>query len=74
MLRSEKTGRRYVGSCQDLVNRVAQHNRGESKSTRHSIPWTLIYDERFESRSDALRRERYFKTGKGRDELDALTV
>jgi putative endonuclease len=74
VLRSEKTGRRYVGSCQDLVNRVAQHNRGESKSTRHGIPWTLIYDERFESRSDALRRERYFKTGKGRDELDALTV
>ena len=71
-LRSEKTGRRYVGSCEDVDDRVRRHNAGESKATKHGIPWILLHVEEFETRSAALRRERYYKTGRGRDELDRL--
>ncbi|PYJ55675.1 MAG: endonuclease [Verrucomicrobia bacterium] len=70
VLRSEKTGRRYVGSCRDLDNRVRRHNAGESKATKQGVPLVLIRSESFSSRSEAVQRERYYKTGRGRDELD----
>jgi putative endonuclease len=69
-LRSEKTGRRYVGSCEDLDDRLRRHNAGESKATKHGIPWALLQAERFATRSAATKSERYYKTGRGRDELN----
>jgi putative endonuclease len=69
ILYSKKTRRNYIGSCQDLVDRIGRHNRGESKATKHGIPWELIRVERFLTRREALARERYYKTGRGRDEL-----
>jgi putative endonuclease len=72
VLRSNKNGRRYIGSCQNIADRVRQHNNGVSKATRHGIPWSLIHTETFSTRVEALRKERYFKTGRGRDELNRL--
>jgi putative endonuclease len=72
VLRSEKTGRRYVGSCEDVGDRLRRHNAGESKATSHGIPWSLVHVEEFLTRSAAMNRERYYKTGRGRDELDRL--
>jgi putative endonuclease len=72
VLRSGKTGRRYVGSCEDLDDRVRRHNSGEAKATRHGIPWKLVHTESFLTRREAVKKERYFKTGRGRDELDRL--
>jgi len=72
VLRSRNTGRRYVGSCEDLDERLRRHNLGHSKATRHGVPWTLVHRETFSNRTDAVRRERYYKTGRGRDELDQL--
>jgi predicted GIY-YIG superfamily endonuclease len=40
----------------------------------HGIPWSLIYMEEFATRSEAVRRERYFKTGRGREELERFKV
>ena len=71
VLRSSATGRRYVGSCHDADERLRRHNAGHSKATRHGIPWVLIHRESFATRSDAEKRERYYKTGR-RDELDRL--
>jgi putative endonuclease len=72
VLRSEKTGRRYVGSCEDVGDRLRRHNAGESKATSHGIPWRLVHVEEFLTRSAAMNRERYYKTDRGRDELDRL--
>ena len=72
VLKSQKTGRRYIGSCENLDERVRRHNLGHSKATRHGIPWTLIHSEKFCSRPEASKKERYYKTGRGRDELDQL--
>ena len=74
VLRSMKTGRYYVGSCQDLDDRIRRHNAGHSKATRHGIPWFLVKKESFSTRTEAVRRERYFKTGRGRDELAVLNL
>jgi putative endonuclease len=72
VLRSQRTGRRYVGSCENREERLRRHNAGDSKTTRHGVPWILIHSETCVTRSEALRRERYYKTGRGRDELNRL--
>jgi len=70
ILRSKVAERRYVGSCADVEQRLGQHNAGISSSTKHWCPW--VHQEAFGSRAEAMRRERYLKTGKGREELDRI--
>jgi putative endonuclease len=72
VLRSLRTGRRYVGSCEYLGKRLRRHNARESKATKHGVPWILLRSEGFLTRRQAAGRERYYKTGRGRDELDKL--
>jgi putative endonuclease len=74
VLRSTKTRRRYVGSCEHLDERLRRHNLGHSKATRHGIPWILVHSETFCSRAEAASKERYYKSGRGRDELDQLQL
>jgi len=72
VLRSNKTGRRYVGSCENIPDRLGRHNAGHSKATQHGIPWILVHSEGFADRAQAVKKERYYKTGRGREELDRL--
>jgi putative endonuclease len=72
VLRSEVTGHWYTGSCHDLDDRLRRHNSGESKSTKHGVPWKLIHFEEFSTRAEAAQRELFFKTGRGREELKSL--
>jgi len=72
VLRSEKTGRRYVGSCENLDDRIRRHYAGESKATKQGVPWARIQPESFATRSEAAQRERYYKPGRGRNALDKL--
>ena len=69
VLRSQKTGRRYVGSCENLTERIRGLNARDSKATKHGRAWVLVHSESFATRSEAAQRERYYKTGRGRDEL-----
>jgi len=61
-----------VGSCEDREERLRRHNAGDTKATKHGIPWSLIHSEAFSTRGEATARERYYKTGRGRDELDSF--
>ena len=72
VLRSDTTGRFYTGSCEDLEDRLRRHNGGQSRATKHGVPWTLVHVETFSTRSDAVRRELHLKTGRGRGEMRAL--
>ena len=69
VLQSRRTHRFYTGSTSDLANRLDQHSTDASFSTKHRGPWILVHREDFVTLAEAVRRERYFKTGKGRDEL-----
>lgn len=64
-------GKTYVGQTSNLPRRLAQHNDPGCRLTlhtnRHKGPWSLIHHEQFPTRSQAMRRERELKTGKGRD-------
>jgi putative endonuclease len=72
VLRSKTTGRFYTGSTSELARRVEEHNADVTRSTKHRGPWELVHEETFPTRSEAMRRERELKTGKGREELKRL--
>jgi putative endonuclease len=69
VLRSVKFGRLYKGVTDDVPRRLREHNEGLSASTKHWRPWELVHLEEHGTRAEALRRERYLKSGKGREEL-----
>ena len=60
-LHSEVTHRYYTGSTEDVTNRFAEHNRGESRSTRSGIPWSLVRVEDYATRAEAMAQERRIK-------------
>jgi len=44
------------------------------KATKHGAPWSLIHNESFATRREAVQRELHYKTGRGRNELDRLEL
>lgn len=69
VLRSLKDHQFYIGSTNNLQRRLLQHQRGENTSTAKRLPLELIYFEGHRSKTDALRRENYFKFTKGKTTL-----
>lgn len=69
---SQKLGKKYIGSTDDIKRRIKQHNSGHNIFTSRGIPWKLIYYEAFLSKDDAINEERFLKTGKGRERLKYL--
>jgi putative endonuclease len=69
VLQSLANGDLYKGSTENLERRIIEHNSGQVKYTSRYMPWKLVYCEEYETRSEALAREKFFKTGKGRQWL-----
>ena len=74
ILRSQQTGRYYVGSTNDTTRRLAQHNAGYVTSTKRFRPWTLVYTEDLLDHITAAARERQLKAQKSRKFLDRLIL
>jgi len=72
VLKSQKDQKLYIGYTTDLKSRYLQHQRGEVKSTKYRRPLDLIFYEAFKNRKDATRREKYFKTEKGKSSLKQM--
>jgi putative endonuclease len=66
VLYSNNFHRFYKGHCEDLKQRLKEHNAGKTASTKSFIPWKIIYFESFEILENAIKREKYFKTAAGR--------
>ena len=69
VLRSEKDGRFYVGSTKRLEERIKDHNYGRVTSTKGYRPWKLINTEYFDTIKGARDREKYFKSGVGKERI-----
>jgi len=61
ILRSLKDNKLYIGATVNIETRINQHNKGQSKSTRYRRPLILIYSEQYMTKSEAMKREWYFK-------------
>ena len=62
IIRSLKDGKYYYGSTEDLLYRIEYHNKGKVKSTKSRRPFVLHYHEKFETRKEAMLREKFFKS------------
>ena len=71
VIRSEE-GFRYIGQTGDLERRLGEHNSGLSHSTKHGTNWKVVHLEEFETRQEAMKREKYLKTSAGRKYLDSV--
>jgi putative endonuclease len=70
ILKSLKDQGIYIGSTRNLTDRYySKHLKGRVQSTKSRLPLMLIYFEEFDSYSEAYKREKYLKTGAGRDWL-----
>ena len=65
VLQSESRFRYYIGSCANIDERLARHNRGSVRATKYGIPWRVVYVEEFSTRQDAYKREMAIKKYKG---------
>ena len=62
ILKSLKDNRLYIGQTNNLEDRIKRHNKGEVAATKNRRPLELIYSEIYNSRSEAMKRERYLKS------------
>ena len=60
-LKSLKNGDIYIGSTEDVSNRLKRHNDGKIKSTKFYRPWQLLGFEIYSTRGEAIKRERFLK-------------
>lgn len=67
ILWSASLAKTYAGFTTNLKARVLSHNVGVKGWTLRGRPWVLIHSESFADERDARDREKFFKTGAGRD-------
>ena len=73
ILYSEKFDKNYDGYTSNLIERFKSHNfLGTKGYTLKFRPWKVIYVEVFETKSEAMKREKYLKTGVGREFIKTL--
>ena len=62
-----ENGALYRGYTNNLEKRFANHKAGKgAKYTRMHKPVKIVYHEEFETKIEAIKRERYFKSAEGR--------
>ena len=66
--------RNYVGHTNNIERRIHEHNGGLSPYTKNRGPWRLFYLEEYFTRSEAMKREAFFKSGIGRRYLKEKEV
>jgi len=70
-LRSLKNNKRYIGyTSKDALKRLKEHNQGCNKWTRGNGPFKIIHTEEYGAKIEAIKRERFLKSGQGRKWLD----
>jgi putative endonuclease len=73
ILYSEKHDKHYTGRSQDPLDRFLSHNEKATKGfTKRYRPWKIIHIEEYETVQEASAREKWLKSGVGRDFIKTL--
>ena len=73
ILFSENHGKTYVGFTSNLIERFKSHNFLSKKGyTVKYRPWIVKYLEFYETKEEAIKREKFLKSGKGREFIKNL--
>ena len=65
----DRTGRHDVGITQHLRRRIKEHNAGRTQADAGRGPFELVYKESHPDHKAARGRERFLKSGAGREWL-----
>ena len=63
---------RYIGITNNINRRIFEHNNGKNKSTKAYTPFDLVLKEEYHNYPEARVREKFLKSGKGREFLDKI--
>ncbi len=74
ILKSLKDNTYYYGSTSDLNKRLKEHNSNKVKYTKGHTPYKLHYFENYATKSEAVKREKYFKSIDGYIWLKQLEI
>ena len=72
ILQSEKDASFYIGYSEDPIRRLEKHNASKSGYTSNKKPWKLVYTESFETKREALQREKFLKRQRNTSYYQAL--
>jgi putative endonuclease len=67
VLKSRAKNYLYVGLTNNIARRFKEHNQGYSKITKPYRPLDLVYSEKCGDRLEARKREKYLKSGCGKE-------
>ncbi len=67
----------YTGHTSDLINRLKRHNgilknKSTSFTARNKGIWKLVHKEEFDTRKEAIKREKELKSFRGREFIKKL--
>lgn len=62
----------YVGMTADIEERFSRHNSGREKTTKPYAPFIILHTEECKDRKEARKREKYWKSGIGKEKLKML--
>lgn len=69
-----KDGSLYTGYAKDITKRIAKHNSGQgAKYTKIRRPVELVYQEVYDTKSEALKREHEIKTFSRQEKLQLIS-
>jgi putative endonuclease len=72
ILHSNTLDRYYVGFTNDFERRLTEHNRKKGKYTDSGLPWKLVYQETYSTKTEAMNREKFIKQKKSRIFIESL--
>jgi len=65
ILKSKKDNSYYIGSTQNLKNRLKIHNQKGSKYSSSKAPFNLVWYGAFETKNKSILFEKYLKSSSG---------
>lgn len=72
ILKDRTQNKLYIGYTTDLQRRIKEHTRRQVHTTKRYKEKDLVFYEVFFDKQDALRREKYFKSTKGKRALKLM--
>jgi len=72
VIRSEVNDNLYVGICKNIETRLNEHNNGKNRYTKGLKPWNVVYSEEFVDWKSAREKEKYYKSGVGKEYLKKI--
>ena len=69
-----EAGKRYIGITNDLFRRLREHRYKKTKGSQVLGEFFLLHTEKFSDHKSARIREKFLKSGKGREWLDELEL